>query len=61
MRFENFPHTIVKLKGLDPEKYYMNETTGEICSGALFMNAGLNITCTANKDGDSEILFFKAL
>lgn len=61
MRFENFPHTIVKLKGLDPEKYYMNETTGEICSGALFMNAGLNITCTANKDGDSKILFFKAL
>ena len=61
IRFENYPHTIVKLKGLDPEKYYMNEATGKTYSGALLMNAGLNITDTANNDGDSEILFFKEI
>lgn len=55
------PHTIVKLRGLEPQRYYRNEKTGETYSGALLMNAGLNLTYTANNDGDSELLIFTAI
>ena len=58
MRFEQHPHIIVKLKGLKEDEFYLNETTGDICSGALLMNAGVNLTDIANRDGESEILFF---
>ena len=61
MRGECAPHTIVKLRGLEPQKYYRNEKTGETYSGALLMNAGLNLTYTANNDGDSELLIFTAI
>lgn len=61
MRAQCHPHTIIKLRGLDPQKFYKNEKTGAVCSGALLMNAGLNITEMANGDGDSEIIFFVAV
>ena len=61
MRGECAPHTIVKLRGLEPQRYYRNEKTGETYSGALLMNAGLNLTYTANNDGDSELLIFTAI
>lgn len=61
MRMDYIPHTIIKLKGLDPEKTYLNEATGKAYSGALLMNAGINLTYTANNDGNSEILFFRSL
>lgn len=61
MRADHIPHTIVKLRGLTPEKQYTNEVTGETYSGALLMNAGINLTYTANNDGDSAVLLFKAL
>ena len=50
---------LLKLKGLDPEKYYRDEDTGEIYSGALLMNAGLCLTDTDNDDGDSFKKYFK--
>lgn len=48
----------LKLKGLDPEKYYRDEETGEIYSGALLMNAGLCLTWTENRDGASFKKYF---
>ncbi len=47
---------ILKLKGLDPEKYYKVEDTGEIYSGAFLMNAGLNLTYQHNGDGSSYLI-----
>lgn len=48
----------LKLKGLDPEKYYCCEADGQIYSGALLMNAGLNLTGMPAGDGDSYLLYF---
>ncbi|MBQ8944045.1 MAG: alpha-galactosidase, partial [Clostridia bacterium] len=50
----------VRLKGLDPEKYYTDEETGEVYSGALLMNAGLNLTSTDCSDGSSFVKYFTA-
>ena len=44
MRQRETPFLILRLKGLDPEKYYQDADTGEIYSGALLMNAGINLT-----------------
>ena len=44
---------ILRLKGLDPEKYYEIEETGDIYSGAYLMNAGLNFTHRPHGDGVS--------
>ena len=40
------PHTFlnIRLKGLDENKMYVNEADGEIYSGALLMNAGVNLS-----------------
>lgn len=43
----------LKLRGLDPDAFYVDEESGEIYSGALLMNAGLNLTFFGNDDGDS--------
>ncbi len=51
----------LKLKGLDPEKYYRDEETGEIYSGALLMNAGICLTWTDEHDGKSFKKYFKAI
>lgn len=58
---ELYPHVIVKLQGLDSEKYYRNESNGEIYSGALLMKAGLNISDIADGDGQSAVILFTAL
>ena len=58
MRREFRQHLIVKLRGLDPDAYYRNEETGEVFSGALLMNAGLVLTHTAEKSGESVIIYF---
>lgn len=39
----NTPPHIVKLKGLNPKKKYLNNKTGEIHSGAALMNCGIKI------------------
>ncbi len=52
---------ILKLRGLDPEKYYVDDTTGEVYSGALLMNAGLNLTDYPQNDGDSFKIYLRTL
>ena len=47
---------ILKLKGLDPEKIYEIEDTGETYSGAFLMNAGLNLTHRPKGDGVSFLI-----
>ena len=47
---------LLKLKGLDPEKYYEIEDTGETYSGAFLMNAGLNLTHRPKGDGISYLI-----
>ena len=61
MRMDYIPHTIVRLRGLDPDRIYEDEQTGKRYSGALLMNAGLNLTYTANSDGASAVLLFRAV
>lgn len=54
------PHDflLIKMKGLDPEKMYRDETDGEIYSGALLMNAGINLTDGTLSTGRSFIRYF---
>ena len=54
------PHDflLVKMKGLDPEKMYRDETDGEIYSGALLMNAGVNLTDGTLSEGRSFVRYF---
>ncbi len=55
-------HTIfIKLKGLDPDKYYIDEETDEVYSGALLMNAGLCYSTESVDDGTSFKRYFKAI
>ena len=44
----------IRLVGLDPEKIYVDEATGRRYSGALLMNAGLNLTGSW-RDGESRV------
>ncbi len=48
----------LRLKGLDPAKYYRWEETGEVFSGALLMNAGISLFRMPNEDGYSKTFFF---
>lgn len=41
----------IRLRGLDPEKIYVDTETGRQYSGALLMNAGLNISNDGANDG----------
>lgn len=50
----------IKLKGLDPDKYYIDEDTHEVYSGALLMNAGLCVIASTD-DGASFKKYFKAV
>lgn len=54
------PHDflLIKMKGLDPEKMYRDETDGEIYSGQLLMNAGINLTDGTLSAGRSFIRYF---
>ncbi len=56
----DLPIFILKLKGLDPEKKYVEEKTGKVYSGAFLMNAGINLTKKALQDGESIKFYFKA-
>ncbi len=51
----------LRLRGLDPERYYRDEATGEVFSGALLMNAGVVMTRVARRDGESAKLVFTAV
>lgn len=54
------PHDflLIKMKGLDPEKMYRDETDDEIYSGALLMNAGINLTDGTLSAGRSFVRYF---
>ena len=54
------PHDflIVRMKGLDPDKLYRDDDNGEIYSGALLMNAGVNLTDRGLNAGMSFIKYF---
>ena len=58
MRWYHNAKFIEKMKGLDPEKYYNIEGTDEVYSGALLMNAGINLTEYRQGDGNSFVLHF---
>ena len=47
---------ILKAKGLDKNKTYILEDTGEEFSGAFLMNAGINLTHRENGDGSSYVI-----
>lgn len=51
----------IKLKGLDPDKYYIDDETDEVYSGALLMNAGLCFPNEDISDGASFVRYFKAI
>ncbi len=57
MEARNF---FIKLKGLDPDKYYKCLEDGEVYSGALLMNAGISLFDYPDRDGDSFALHFEA-
>ncbi len=61
MRSQLCAHVVVKLRGLDEQRLYRNEATGEICSGAALMRAGVVLTGVAAGDGESCTLYFTAV
>ena len=61
IRIVNNPKYMPRFKGLDPDRYYREETSGEIYSGALLMNAGYNMVNFSRPDGASYKLHFVAV
>ncbi len=61
MRENNEHLFILKLKGLDKNKLYKCEKTGKIYSGALLMNAGINLSYAVKYDGQSILMHFTAV
>ena len=55
------PTFYVRLKGLDPDKYYYDDETCEVHSGALLMRAGLNLKNLPCSDGSSFVIHLKAV
>ena len=39
----NYRSRRIKLKGLDPDAKYLSSATGEVHSGNVLMNAGINV------------------
>ncbi len=58
MRENHKTRFVLKLAGLEKNRYYRNEESGEIYSGALLMNAGIDLTNVIRKDGESVLLHF---
>ncbi len=61
MRRAEHPMLILRLRGLDPDKMYEDSETDEVYSGALLMNAGINLTQLSDRDGQSLVRHFKAV
>jgi alpha-galactosidase len=51
----------LRLKGLDSEKYYIDDESGEVYSGALLMNAGICFNDYDNSDGSSLKIYIHSL
>ncbi|MBR5365574.1 MAG: alpha-galactosidase [Clostridia bacterium] len=60
LRYAHCPTHFVRFKGLDPEKTYTLEGTGQKYSGALLMKAGLNLSRCPSGTGESFKLHFIA-
>ena len=60
MRMPETMFYVQRLRGLDPEKRYTDTETGEVYSGALLMNAGINLTRAVYQDGESVVKHFVA-
>lgn len=58
MRENHKTRFVLKLSGLAKNKFYQDENTGEIYSGALLMNVGVDLTNVIKKDGESVQLHF---
>ncbi|MBR3768399.1 MAG: alpha-galactosidase [Clostridia bacterium] len=54
--FKEARNFFIKLKGLDPEKFYKCDHNGEVYSGALLMNAGLSMYHLPDGDGESYVI-----
>ena len=54
-------YRVLKLRGLDPARFYKEEESGKIYSGAALMNMGLNITAKPNTDSSSFTMYFTAV
>ena len=54
----NNPYRMLKLRGLDPNKLYKEESSGTIYSGMALMKMGINITDKPHNDGSSFTLYF---
>lgn len=61
VRLTHNPKYMPRFKGLDPNRYYREEQSGEIYSGALLMNAGYNMVNFDRSDGKSYQLHFVAV
>ncbi|MGI5894299.1 MAG: alpha-galactosidase [Candidatus Merdivicinus sp.] len=48
----------LRLAGLDPQRYYQDDLTGAVRSGALLMNAGINLS-RRWEDGESVLIHLK--
>ena len=48
----------VKLRGLDPDKYYREEKSGWVFSGALLMKAGYNMSFCRQNTADATVIRF---
>lgn len=59
--FKEARNLFVKLKGLDPDKYYKCDTNGEVYSGALLMKAGFSLYHYPVGDGESYAIHFEAV
>ena len=55
------PYRTIKLRGLDADKFYKEEESGKIYSGAALMKMGLNLTDKPNGDGVSFTMHFTAV
>ena len=52
---------ILKLKGLDADKFYRCDMNGEVYSGALLMNAGMSLISQPLGDAESFAVHFEAV
>ena len=52
----NYNSRRIKLKGLDPDAKYLSSKTGEVHSGNVLMNAGIDIS--VHGDFASEVIYF---
>lgn len=52
---------LFKFKGLDPMRFYLCDWDHQVYSGAMLMNAGLNLSEAVNQTGDSLKIYLKAV